>query len=156
MTWHHRGAPSPQWWLLLLPVSFLLHIAEEWWAGEGFAAWTARAVGTPIGTTRFLVVNSIAWPLFTLLTVLAVRRNAFAWFPTTFATIVLVNAALHILGTLATATYSPGLVTSLALYLPIGGLAFSAGRRQLAARSFALAVLTGVVIHSVVILIALA
>ena len=67
------ATPRP-WWLLLLPLSYLLHLAEEWWGGEGFAAWTARAVDSPVSTTRFIILNSIVWPLFLLLTIAAILR----------------------------------------------------------------------------------
>jgi hypothetical protein len=150
-----KGAHRP-WWLLLLPISYLFHLAEERWGGEGFAAWTARAVGSPVSTTRFIALNSIVWPLFLSLTVAAVLRPKLAWFPAVFATVVLVNAALHTLGSLVTATYSPGLVTGLLLYLPIGTAALSFSRNHATPRSFHLAVLLGVVIHAVVAVIAFA
>lgn len=149
-------AGSRPWWLLLLPVSYLLHLAEEWWGGEGFAAWTARAFGSPVSTTRFILLNSIVWPLFSLLTIAAILRPKLAWFPTTFATVVLINAGLHALGSLATATYSPGLLTGLLLYLPLGLAALAHGRRVVPPRAFQLAVLLGVIIHSLVAVIAFA
>ncbi len=145
-----------QWWLLLLPLSYLLHLAEEWWGGEGFAAWTARAVGSPVSTMRFIVLNVIVWPVFLLLTIASILRPRLTWFPTTFATVVLVNASLHALGTLATFSYSPGLVTGLLLYFPVGAWALSYGRRTLTPRSFRLAVLFGVLIHAAVVVIAFA
>lgn len=150
------AANSRPWWLLLLPVSYLLHLAEEWWGGEGFAAWTARAVGSPVSTTRFLVLNSIVWPLFLLLTIAAILRPKLAWFPTTFATVVLINAGLHALGSLATWTYSPGLLTGLLFYLPLGTAALAHGRQALTHRSFPIAVALGVIIHALVAVIAFA
>ena len=137
-----------------LAASYLLHIAQELWAGEGFSAWTARLVGSRVGTTDFLVINGICWPLFTVLTLLGILRPRLAWLPTAFAALVTVNAGLHTLGTLATSAYSPGLVTGLVLYLPIGITTLSYGRRVLPARSFQLGVVTGIVTHAVVILIA--
>jgi uncharacterized protein with HXXEE motif len=144
------------WWLLLLPLSYLLHLVEEWWGGEGFAAWTARAVGSPVSTTRFLILNSFVWPLFAVLTIAAILRPRLAWFPTTFATVVLVNAGLHLLGTLATSSYSPGLVTGVLLYLPLGIAALAQGRRVVSPGSFQRAVLLGFLIHAAVVVIAFA
>lgn len=51
--------PPPSWWPLLLPGAYLLHLGEEWWGGEGFALWMARAYGREVSTTRFLVLNGI-------------------------------------------------------------------------------------------------
>lgn len=144
------------WWPLLLPCAYLAHLAEEWWGGEGFALWTARALGQEVSTVRFLVLNGIVWPVFAALTVAALRKPALSWFLTTFSTVVVVNALLHALGSLATSTYSPGLVTGLFLYLPIGTYALVSGRRQLPERDFALAVFGGILIHALVAAIAFA
>jgi uncharacterized protein with HXXEE motif len=148
---------SLRWWPLLLPCAYLLHLAEEWWGGEGFVLWTARAaLGRQVSPTRFLVLNGIVWPLFAALTVAALRKPALAWFLTTFSTVVVVNAVLHALGSLATNSYSPGLLTGLLLYLPVGTYALVSGSRQLPPHTFALAVLGGILIHVLVAAIAFA
>ena len=148
------GRRAARWWLLLLPLAYLLHLAEEWWGGPGFAVWTERAVGRAVSTTRFLVLNGVVWPLAAALTLAAIRRPAFGWFIATFATVVVVNAALHLLGTLATASYSPGLVTALLLYLPVGVAALRSARASLPAERFALAVALGFLAHGAVAVIA--
>jgi hypothetical protein len=150
------GAHDRKWWLLVLPLSYLLHLGEEWWGGEGFATWIARIVGSPVSTTRFIVLNSILWPLFCGLTVISIFRPKLAWFPTTFATLVLINAALHVLGSLTTFTYSPGLITGVLLFLPAGLAALLSGRRSLPASTFTLAACFGALIHGLVIVIAFA
>jgi hypothetical protein len=147
------SAPAARrWWPLLLPVGFLLHIGEEWWGG--FEDWMA-AVEMPVSTTRFIVLNSIVWPLFAVLTVVAIRRPAWWWFVTTFATVVAINTVFHALGSLATWTYSPGLITALCLYLPVGGYALADGSRKLPSAAFGRAVLLGFAIHVAVAVIAL-
>lgn len=147
---------TPIWWPLLLPCAYLLHLAEEWWGGEGFALWMVRAYGRQVSTTRFLVLNGIAWPLFAGLTVAALWKPALSWFLTTFGTVVVVNAALHVLGSLATSSYSPGLPTGLLLYFPIGTYAIATGARQLPSGTFAGAVLGGFLTHALVAVIAFA
>ena len=147
---------AKRWWPLLLPASYLLHLVEEWFGGVGFAAWTERALGQPVSTTRFLILNAVVWPSFAALTLAAIKRPAVAWFLTSFGTIVVINALLHGLGTVASASYSPGLVTGLLLYLPLGSLAIRRGRQELPAGAFARAVFLGVAAHIVVALIAFA
>ena len=144
------------WWLLLLPLAFLLHIAEELWGGEGFPAWTGRLVEEPISIERFLSINAVGWPIFALLTLLGITRPAVAWLPTALATMLLVNAALHALGSAVTAAYSPGLVTSLLLYPPIGIAALRHGKRNLPPGMFARAILGGVLVHAAVLIAAFA
>ena len=144
------------WWLLLLPLSYLLHLAEEWSGGEGFAAWTALLLGSPVSTTRFIVLNAIVWPLFFCLTIAAILRPRLAWFPAVFATIVLVNAVLHALGSLVTSSYSPGLVTGLLFYLPVGIAALLFSRKNVTRNAFHRAIVLGVLIHAAVAVIAFA
>jgi len=145
-----------EWWPLLLPCAYLLHLAEEWWGGEGLGAWMARAYGREVSPSRFLLLNGVVWPLFAVLTAAALRKPALAWFPTTFSTIVLVNGLLHALGSLAIGSYSPGVVTGVLLYLPLGTYGLVVGRRRLPPRTFALAVLAGILVHVLVAVIAFA
>lgn len=142
------------WWLLALPASYLAHLGEEWWGGEGFASWTARVVGAPVSETRLIVVNSIAAPLFVLGTVLAITKPSWAWFIVTFGAIVLINGLLHLLGSAGTWSYSPGVITGTALYLPLGGIALRLGRARSSDASFWTAVALGVAIHAVVAIVA--
>jgi hypothetical protein len=144
------------WWPLALPLAYALHLAEEWYGGEGLFAWTERVLGAELSPPRFVILNAVVWPLFAALTVLAIRSRPYAWFLVTFATVVVVNASLHALGTLAFGSYSPGLVTGLALYLPLGGFTLVAGRKNLPSTRFVGALFLGVMIHVVVAFIAFA
>lgn len=150
------GQGVAAWWPLLLPLAYLLHLAEEWWGGGGMVAWTARALGREVSATRFLVLNGVVWPAVVVLTVAAVRRPALEWFLTAFSTVVVVNAGLHALGSLASGSYSPGLMTGLLLYLPIGGYTLIWTSRRLPPRGFGLAVVGGVLFHALVAVIAFA
>jgi Protein of unknown function with HXXEE motif len=147
------GRLGKPWWLLALPVSYLAHLGEEWWGGEGFASWTQRTVGAPVSETRFIIVNSVAAPLFVLGTVLAITKGTWAWFAVTFATVLLVNGTLHVLGSLGTASYSPGVITSAVLFLPLGLTVLRRGQTQSTAAAFWVAVALGLAIHGVVAIV---
>jgi len=142
------------WWLLALPASYLAHLCEEWWGGEGFASWMTRVAGAPISETRFIIVNGVAAPLFVVGTVLAITKPWWAWFAVTFGTIVVVNGLLHVLGSLGTGSYSPGVVTGSALYLPLGAIALRSGRARTSEAAFWAAVAIGVAIHGLVAIVA--
>ena len=146
--------PRREWWLLALPASYLAHVGEEWCVGEGFASWTQRVVAVPVSETRFAVVNAIAAPLFLLGTLLAIIRPSWTWFTVMFGTIVLINCALHVLGSAFTASYSPGVVTGLALYLPLGLAVMRRGHSRSSGVPFWAAVLLGVAIHAIVAVVA--
>ena len=144
------------WWLLGLPLALLAHIAEEWWCGEGFVAWILRATGQTVSPTRFLVVNGIAWPLAFGLTLAAVLRPKLAWVPVTLATLLLINAAFHLLGTLWSGVYSPGLLTAMLFYLPLCTAALRHGRRTVRPGAYGPAVAAGFALHALVIVVAMA
>ncbi len=139
------------WWLLLLPAAFLFHIAEEVWAGEGFVAWTGRVFSTPISVARFFTINAIGWPLFACLTLVAILKSRSAWLAATLSTMLLVNAGLHALGTLATSAYSPGLATSLLLYPPVCFAALRYSSKLAPPGTFGLGVVAGVFLHGLVL-----
>lgn len=141
---------------LLLPLAYLAHLCEEWWGGEGFVAWTQHALGAGVSPVRFLVLNGIAGPLFLAGTVAGIRSPRFAWCLVAFASLVVLNGLLHALATLAFASYSPGVVTGLLLYLPIGGLVLRDGLGRMPTETFRLAVMAGVAVHAVVAVVAFA
>jgi hypothetical protein len=60
--------------------------------------------------------------------VVAIRaRTSLAWLIATLAAILGINAALHLLGSLVTRTYSPGSITAAFPLPPFGPLRISAG-----------------------------
>lgn len=149
-----RVPASRPWWLLLLPLCFLLHIAEELWAGEGFVAWTGRLFSSPITATRYATINVIGWSVFAAFTVLAILSSRLVWLAATLATMLLVNAGLHALGTLVTTAYSPGLVTSLLLYPPVSLLALRYTRHAVPSGMLGAAIGAGVFLHVLVLVAA--
>jgi len=134
---------------------FVGHIGEEIFAGEGFAAWTGRVFGSPLSPARYAAINLIGWPAFLLMTLVAILNPRLRWLAATLATMLLVNAGLHGLGTLYTGVYSPGLVTALLLY-PAPCIAALRMTRRSEPTSFGLAVVAGVVLHAGVLVAAFA
>ena len=113
----------------LFPATYLLHLVEEYFAGGGFPAWAARALGAVFTNAEF-----VAWNVFALLLMCAaawlVRRHAnLRFIEIALAVAVLGNAAAHVLGSLVTWTYSPGLVTSIVAWCPLGWIRLRSARR---------------------------
>jgi hypothetical protein len=149
-----QSAGTAPRWSLLLALAYLVHLGEEWWGGPGFSAWTRSALGVEIGPARFLVINAIAWPLFTLAVVAAVRSARFCWAATSFAALVVLNGCLHLLATVGLGSYSPGTVSGVLLYLPLGGRVLLETSRRLARPVFARGVAIGIAVHALVALLA--
>ncbi len=135
-------------WVFLFPVTYLVHIAEEYWGG--FPAWTAKRTGLAGSDIAFVAANAFLWLLMVGAIVAILSRRLPALMIVSLATATSVNAILHVGGTLLTRSYSPGLASGALLWLPLGILALARGRRTLSARDFRLGVILGVVVHILV------
>jgi hypothetical protein len=140
-------------WIWLFPLTYLIHAAEEYLCGEGFYRWSARIFGKGMTPELFVLINSVAWVLM-VCTVIAFRRTpSVRWITITFATVVFINGVAHVLGSILTWTYSPGAVSGLLLWIPLGAATFYRARRRVTRRSFIAGVVVGAFIHGILFLV---
>jgi hypothetical protein len=139
-------------WAWLFPISYLIHIAEEYWGG--FPAWIARFWGVESSLNNFLSWNGGAWVVMTLGVAVALKTKSYRWLLVSFATVFLVNGVVHALASVVTVSYSPGLISGLLLFVPLGLITLRRARREMNARTFRAGVILGVVMHGVVVLLA--
>lgn len=144
---HYRQSVAPRT-VLLLPVAYLLHFAEEWYGG--ISAWTLAALGNEISPERFLLINGIAFPVFVIGTLAALRYPRMTWFGATLAAMFALNAVLHTLATLGLGLYSPGTVTGLLLYMPLSFFVLRSSTARLSQAVFAGSVLLAVLLHGLI------
>ena len=139
-------------WIWLFPLAYGLHIVEEY--AFHFPAYIANVSGQHLSNMQFLLLNAALLFLTAAVTVFVLARPSEAWMVVTLAAVLAINAAVHLLGSIVTATYSPGSVTAAVLYIP---LVVYAVRRVLPhlVRSQAIrAVVLGAAIHFGVFLVA--
>jgi hypothetical protein len=114
----------------LVPPAFALHVAEE---APGFTRWVNRHISGDYHQADFVRINAAGMAMTLAATTLVARREAR---PLVFAYFTLIvcqqaaNAGFHAGTTLAYRDYSPGLVTSLALYLPLWRVLSRRARRE--------------------------
>jgi len=113
---HSTVEPFIGSWVLLFPATYLAHIAEEYWGG--FPARFAGITGLAVPDGAFLGANALFWVLMATAAVLVLRRPTRAPLVVALATVVTINATLHLGGTVLNASYSPGLITGVLLWLP--------------------------------------
>lgn len=133
----------------LFPTTYLPHATEEYCAGETFLVWISRLTGVHFTATAFLWLNAIAMAAMLGAVWLAVRHRV-RWLTTTLATVVTINALAHLVGSVATWSYSPGVVTGTLLWLPLGIATLRCTRRDLPRRAFVAGAVFGVVAHAIV------
>jgi hypothetical protein len=140
-------------WCWLLPLTYLVHIAEEY--GGGFPAWMSALSGGELAPARFLALNAVAWFLLAAGVTLAVFTRNFRWLVIAFGTTIFINGVAHLLASLWTQTYSPGLVTGVTLWMPLGVYAWWRAWACVERAVFAWGVALGLFLHAGVTLAAI-
>ncbi len=134
-------------WSWIFPVTYLIHIAEEYWGGEGYSAYIFRVRGVHLTPARFLAAQSIGFILVTLAVILARQLH----FPQTMllilGTIVLINGLTHSVTSLTTYSYGPGLFSSVFLWIPLGLITLLGFKRGVTRQRYWLCIGIGVVVN---------
>src|SRR5580658_4766253 len=147
------GLAAPKW-IWLFPITYLLHFAEEYWAGEGFATWISRVAGAHLTEKAFLGLNAIGMLLMVAGLILLKRGSRWRWTLSTLGAVVALNGPLHLAGSILTRSYSPGLVTGLLVWLPLGGFTLWFERRNASRRAFRGGTLVGIGSKVIILLLA--
>ncbi len=104
---------------LYILASAVLHVTEEYFYPGGFLNWAKKIIPRFAGrlTVKMaVVVNS----LFLLLCIAGVLWGGkYPMFALSIAGLILANGVLHFISSIATKSYSPGLITSLIFYIPL-------------------------------------
>jgi hypothetical protein len=103
----------------LLPAAYALHVAEE---APGFAAWVRRHAAVDYTQREFARINALGFAGTVLAGALVDRGGGLgraAYYTAILTAQALWNPVFHVGTTLAWREYSPGLATSLALFVPL-------------------------------------
>ncbi len=139
------------WWAWLFPAALLVHVAEEAWLAGGFPAWIEHASGVDLSMSAFLAANALGLGAMAAGAFFAARPGG-GWALAALGAAVLTNALFHLVGTLVTQTFSPGLVTALLLWIPLGAVALVRAARHARRWELALGIAVGFAAHGVVTL----
>lgn len=144
------SANAVNFWLWLFPLTYIIHIAEEYFVGEGYPAYILRLRGVHMSTTRFLVAQSVGLVLVTIGVILSRRFNFPKMMLIILGTIVMVNGITHTVTALSIMEYGPGLWSSIFIWLPLGLLTLVRFRKANSAKRFWIAFAIGVGVNIVV------
>ena len=107
-------------WSWLFPLSYLIHIAEEYWGGEGYPAYIFRLRGVHMTTTRFLVAQGLGVALVTIGIVVARKLKFLPMMLVILGALVAGNCVTHGVTALSIMEYGPGLVSTTLIWGPLG------------------------------------
>jgi len=140
-------------WLWLFPFPYLVHILEESFAGERFDVWIRRVIRRSLSPRMFLTLNALFIIAMTA-AIAALRAGHAPWLLPALGTITTLNGLGHAAGTIATRRCSPGLLSGVLLWLPLGIAALTASVRMLGLGPWLPGVAAGVLASVVVGLLA--
>jgi hypothetical protein len=108
-----------------LPATAVAHIIEEFAFPGGFAGWYRnyrQSVASSV-TGRYLDAINIVFVVLCILPLILDVQNGIAlWL--SMGSVIFFNAVFHIRGAVRTGKYSPGVVTSVVLYIPIAAYGY--------------------------------
>ena len=107
-------------WSWLFPLTYLIHVAEEYWGGEGYPAYIFKLRGVHLSNTRFLAAQSVGFVLVIVGILLARKFRFLPMMLVILGSMVAVNALTHTVTALSTLKYAPGLWSSIFVWGPIG------------------------------------
>lgn len=111
-----------------LPVSFCLHVTEEFFLPGGFVRWYHQyrpkfAGGKP---SHYFKVNAVGFLAVLLTSISASRGNGFAGVLVVSGLLSCNAIFTHLFGAAKTKRYSPGMITGSVLYLPLTLVSYAA------------------------------
>jgi hypothetical protein len=102
------------------PATYLLHLAEEYFVAGGFPRWAERTLAVRFSEAEFVAWNAFALALMCVAAWLVSRDSKFRFIEIALGIAVLGNVVAHVLASLVTWTYSPGLITGILVWTPLG------------------------------------
>jgi hypothetical protein len=110
-------APTPNQIAWLLPAAILVHQLEEYFGH--FPIWYSDLLNVQLSNQDFIVINTVGLFVFSVLS-LSYLFNKNNLILVALGTLVFVNGLMHPLISIFTFSYSPGTISSVVLFIPLG------------------------------------
>jgi len=127
-----------------------VHFSDELFAGGGFYTYVTSIGGNPVSMTRFGV--AVVFALLSMTIASWVARKRYDWVLLVLAAIIFTNALTHLLESLLTHSYSPGLASGLLIWLPLGSVILYRGFTRDCLRIWCIGFAVGTVMNFVILL----
>ena len=150
-----KPAPSFTLWSWLFPITYLIHIAEEFYGGEGYPAYLKRLRGVEMSPTKFLVGQAIGLALIVLGIFIARRLGFPRQLLVILGTVVLFNGLSHLATGVYYQEYGPGLISGVLIWIPFGIATLKRFKGSMRAGRYWLYIAIGIAINVVIALLTL-
>jgi Protein of unknown function with HXXEE motif len=142
-------------WLVLFPLTYLLHIAEEYWGGGGYSAYLMKSHLVEMTPLRFLLLQFLGMFLMLVGVGVSVPLRFPLTMLTILAAVIFANGLVHASRSFIDWSYTPGVVTAVLLWIPLGTFSLLRTWNDMRIGRFTFAVLTGIAISVLVEVIAM-
>lgn len=139
-------------WGWLFPAIFVLHILEEHFGG--FHIWLAGITGKEPSLPQFLALNIVCLIVMAVGTLVAMRLHNWRGLVLASAVAVVINGVAHLVASIATQSYSPGVLTGMLMWMPLGTYTISVANRSSEKRTLNAFIGLGVGVHVLVLVVA--
>ena len=113
----------------LFPATYVVHLIEEYYAAEGFPVWAGQALGLTLSGRAFIAWNAVGLAFMCAGAALVARRATLRWIEIAMSLAVLTNVAGHVAASVLTESYSPGVITGVIAWAPLGMVRLPAAYR---------------------------
>jgi uncharacterized protein with HXXEE motif len=141
---------SITFWSWMFPVTYLIHVAEEYWGGEGYSAYIYKLRGVHLSPTRFLLAQSIGFILVAIGVILANKLKFRRMMLIILGTIVFVNGLTHAFTAVSILGYGPGLISSIFIWMPLGIFVLVRFKNEVTRKRYWIGIAIGVGVNLVV------
>lgn len=150
-----KASSSVTLWSWLFPITHLIHIAEEFYGGEGYPAYLKRLRGVDMSATKFLVGQAIGLTLIVSGILIARRLGFPRQLLIILGTVVLINGLSHLGTSSYYREYGPGLISGVVIWIPLGVATLIRFKENLKSSRYWLCVAIGVGINVAIALFTL-
>lgn len=141
-------------WPWVFMIIFVVHLTEEFWAGVALSTNPDRMRGANLTPRQFIILTGFGVLLMLLGLIIAKRFRFLEWIMVCLGAIIFVNGFVHIFGSVRLIRYTPGLITGVLLFIPLGAATLLNLKGNMSAKRYWLAFSVGVLIHIAVLILA--
>jgi hypothetical protein len=138
----------------LLPLFYAFHLIEEYYGGEGLPSWLSDVFSVNLSQTDFLAINAVAFTIVLLIAILHAYIRKIHFIVAVVGIVFFLNGIIHTLSSLFTMTYSPGMISGILLYIPLGILIYRFIFSQMEPARIKKCILLAALIHILVAVLA--
>jgi hypothetical protein len=138
-----------------LPIAYMIHLCDEYFTGEGFPNWFSGIFDVNLSLNDFLIINSIGFAVTLTMSLLYSLNKVNNFIVSVLGTLFFINGIVHIVASVTTFSYSPGILSGIFVYLPLGYLMFKKIFPLIPQKQRLFPVVIGIIIQTIVAVVAI-